>query len=277
MTVVAIVLNWNRPEETAACCRSLAAQTHGDLRVWVVDNGSTANTAEDLKKACPRATVVRLEDNLGFAGGVNAGIRAAQAAEEFEYAWLVNNDAICEPEALQRMLAVADSDPRIAAVGCAMLEGGAGGKPHRVEAGKKLRPPLYIPRVAKTPGEIDYVCGASLLMRRDALDDVGLLDEGYFFFFEDADWCFRARAKRWRLGVAEGTPVRHAGSATIGALSRLKAAHYRAGYVRFLRIHARHPGPVAALVTGYRLGANALSGRWAAAAGTIEGWKRGWR
>jgi GT2 family glycosyltransferase len=277
MKVAAIVLNWNRPEETVACCQSLAAQTHRDLHTWVVDNGSTANTAEELAAACPQARVVRLEENLGFAGGVNAGIRAAQEAGGFDFAWLVNNDAICEPEALQRMLAVAENDPRIAAVGCAMLEGGVGKNPHRVEAGKKLRPPLYIPRVAKIPVEIDYICGASLLMRREALDEVGPLDDGFFFFFEDADWCFRARAKGWRLGVADEALVHHTGSATIGSMSRLKAAHYRAGHVRFLRIHARHPVLAAVPVTGYRLLAEILRFRWASAAGTFDGWRRGWR
>ena len=114
------------------------------------------------------------------------------------------------------------------------------------------------------------------MLRREALAEVGPLDDGFFFFFEDADWCFRARAQGWRLGVVEGEPVRHAGSATIGGLSRLKAAHYRAGYVRFLRKHARCPVLAAVPVTGGRLGIDLLCGRWAAIAGTIEGWKRGW-
>jgi GT2 family glycosyltransferase len=277
MKVAAIVLNWNRPEETAACCRSLAAQTHRDLGIWVVDNGSTANTAEELAAACPQATVVRLEENLGFAGGVNAGIRAAREAGEFDFAWLVNNDAICDPEALQRMLAVALRDRRTAAVGCEMLENGPAGKPRHVAAGKRLRPPFFIPTEVKVSTEVDYLCGACLLMRREALDEVGPLDDGFFFFFEDADWCFRARAMGWRLGVADEALVHHTGSATIGSMSRLKAAHYRAGHVRFLRIHARHPVLAAVPVTGYRLLAEILRFRWASAAGTFDGWRRGWR
>ena len=276
MKVAAIVLNWNRPEETAACCRSLAGQTHRDLRTWVVDNGSTANTAEELAAAIPKATVIRLDENRGFAGGVNAGLRAALGAGGFDYAWLVNNDAECEPEALQRMLEIAESDGRIGAVGCEMRAGVAGAG-RRVAAGKILRPPLYVPAEAKTSAEVDYLCGASLLARREALEDVGFLDEGFFFFFEDADWCFRAKAKGWRLGVLEGEWVKHAGSGTIGALSRLKAAHYRAGHVRFLRKHARHSALAATLAAGYRLLADALRFRWAAAAGTIDGWKRGWK
>lgn len=276
MKVAAIVLNWNRPEETAACCRSLAEQAHSTLGTWVVDNGSTAHTADDLRAVCPGATVLRMDRNLGFAGGVNAGIRAAQAAGGFDFAWLVNNDAVCEPDALNRMLEAACGDVRVAAVGSAMLEGGGGGPLRRVQAGKKLRPPLYVPMTAGSAEEIDYVCGASLLIRREALEDVGLLDEGYFFFFEDADWCFRARARGWRLAVAEGVPIRHAGSGTIGTMDRLKAAYYRAGHVRFLRTHARFPLAAAAVAAGGRLLASALAGRWAAMAGTIDGWKKGW-
>ena len=276
MKVAAIVLNWNRPAETAACCRSLAAQTHVELGVWAVDNGSDANTKADLERACPEARVIRLEKNLGFAGGVNAGIRAAREAGGFDYAWLVNNDAECEPDALRRMLEIAESDGKIGAVGSEMREGASGGG-RRVAAGKILRPPFYVPAEARTSAEVDYLCGASLLAKREALEDVGLLDEGYFFFFEDADWCYRAKAKGWRLGILEGEWVRHAGSGTIGALSRLKAAHYRAGHVRFLRKHARHPLAAASLAAGYRLCADLARGRWAAAAGTIDGWRRGWK
>ena len=277
LPVAAVVLNWNGLEKTAACCRSLAEQAHPHLRIWVVDNGSTANTLYDLQRACPQATVIRLEKNLGFAGGVNVGIHAARAGGGFDFVWLLNNDAVCEPDALARMLAVADRDTRIAAVGCTMQEGGGDTPPRRVHAGKRLRPPFFIPEAARRAAEIDYLCGACLLIRHEALEEVGLLDEGYFFFFEDADWCFRARRYGWTLGVATGDLVRHAGSGTIGSMDRLKASHYRAGHVRFLRIHARHPVLAAVPVTGYRLLADLLRFRWASAAGTIDGWRRGWR
>jgi GT2 family glycosyltransferase len=243
---------------------------------WVVDNGSTANTAEELAAACPQATVVRLEENLGFAGGVNAGIRAAQEAGGFDFAWLVNNDAICEPEALQRMLAVAE---RSAHRGVGLRDARKRGRRKARTASRRERNSV---RRSTFPGwrkrfraKSTIICGACLLMRREALDEVGPLDDGFFFFFEDADWCFRARAMGWRLGVADEALVHHTGSATIGAMSRLKAAHYRAGHVRFLRIHARHPGLAAALVTAYRLLAEILRFRWASAAGTIDGWRRG--
>lgn len=276
MNVAAIVLNWNRPQETAACCRSLAAQSHRAIRLFVVDNGSTANTADDLQRACPSASILRLAENRGFAGGVNAGIRAAQAETAVDFFWLVNNDAVCEPDALRLMLEVAQRDEQIAAVGCEMIEG-IEGETRRVAAGKRMRPPFFIPVAATTATDLDYICGASLLLRAKALEDVGLLNEDYFFFFEDADWSFRAKAKGWKIAVAPGELVRHIGSATIGTLSRLKAAHYRAGYIRFLRDHARYPRMAATLVTGYRLLLDGLLGHWHAVAGTIDGWKRGWK
>ncbi|MCZ7592850.1 MAG: glycosyltransferase family 2 protein [Kiritimatiellae bacterium] len=276
MNVAAIVLNWNRPQETAACCQALAAQSHRDLHIWVIDNGSTANTADDLRRTCPNAIVIRLDENRGFAGGVNVGIRAAQSKEHMDFYWLVNNDALCEPETLERMLEVAQRDPQIAAIGCETIEG-AEGNTKRVAAGKRLRPPFYIPLEAKTADKVDYICGASLLIRSEALEDVGLLNENYFFLFEDADWAFRAKHKGWKIAVAEGDLVRHTGSATVGTLSRLQAAHYRASYIRFLRDHARCPRLAATLVTGYRLLIYALSGHWQAFAGTLDGWKRGWR
>lgn len=274
--VAAIVLNWNRLEETAACCQSVRAQTHQELSLWVVDNGSDEHTSDELHRACPQATIVALPRNVGFAAGVNAGIGAARDNGDVDFIWLLNNDAVCRPETLARMLAVADGDHRIAAVGCSMLEGGEDTSPRLVQAGKRLRPPFFIPVTAQRETEIDYLCGACLLIRREALEAVGLLDEGFFFFFEDADWCFRARRQGWTLGVASGDLVRHAGSGTIGAMNRLKTAHYRAGYVRFLRKYARHPCWVATSVTGVRLLIDLLCGRRESVAGTLDGWQRGW-
>ncbi len=274
--VLAIILNWNGAEFTRDCCATLALQTHRDLEVLVVDNGSTANTVDALREMCPGAEVIGTGVNLGFAGGVNAGIKSIGDLNRYDAIWLLNNDVLCDPDALERLLAKALSDPRVGAVGCALREGTeeTGGE-RIVQAGKRLQPPFYVPTPVSSPEEIDYLCGASLVIVRKALDDVGLLDEAFYFFFEDADWCFRAKAKGWILGVADGIPIRHVGGGTISRNSRNRAMYYRAGYVRFLRRQARHPLLYSVLITLYRLILDLLQLNFSAARGTMDGFIKG--
>lgn len=275
--VLAIILNWNGAEFTRDCCASLAMQTHRDLDVLVVDNGSTANTVEALRAMCPGAEVIGTGANLGFAGGVNAGIRSAGDLNRYDYVWLLNNDTLCDPDALERLLAKAVSDPRVGAVGCAMREGTVetGGE-HIVQAGKRLQPPFYVPAAVASSDEIDYLCGASLLIASPVLDDVGLFDEAFYFFFEDADWSFRAKAKGWTLGVAEGVPLRHCGGGTISRNSYNRAMYYRAGHVRFLRRYAKHPLLISALIALYRLLVDLGQFNISAVRGNVAGLVQGW-
>ena len=112
-SVLVLVVNWNGADMTRDCCASLAAQTHRNLHVRVVDNGSTRDTVEALRAACPGAEVVGTGRNLGFAGGVNAGLRAGEGAAPFDYVWLLNNDTVCDPDALGRLLSAAEADRRL--------------------------------------------------------------------------------------------------------------------------------------------------------------------
>lgn len=276
-SVLAVILNWNGADFTRDCCASLAVQTHKNLHVLVVDNGSTTNTVDDLRTLCPNADVIGTGRNLGFAGGVNAGLKAVAGLEKYDYLWLLNNDTLCDPDALERLVAKADSDMKLAAVGCAMREGSAEeGTERMVQAGKRLRGPFYIPAEADGPAGIDYVCGACVLIRKEALADVGLLDEDFFFFFEDADWSFRAKEKGWKLGFSEGVPIRHMGGGTIRKASYKRALYYRAGHVMFLRKHARHPLCASLVVMSYRLAADLLRLNFTSVRGTIAGFRKGW-
>ncbi len=275
--VAVIVPHWNRLDDTTACYRCLMQLDHAKVDVYIVDNGSTVHTPEALASACPAARIVRLETNRGFAGGVNAGIRRALETDAPDFIWLVNNDTTCEPDVLTRMVRTAATGERIGLVGCELLEGAGRSPLRRVAAGKRMAPPLYIPWTVDAGQRVDYLSGASLLIRRAVLEEIGLLDEGYFFFFEDADYCRRARQAGWSLAVAPDAVMRHWGSATIGTLSEDQALYYRAGHVRFLRKTLTHPFAPALLCAGWRLLNDTLRGRPAAARGNLRGWRKGWR
>ncbi len=270
-----VVLNWNRLAMTASCCRALEALDHPAFQTVVVDSGSSMNNRDDLCEVCPEALVVRLNENRGFAGGVNAGIRAAFEAGRPDYIWLVNNDILCEPGSLSRLLATAAQSAGIGLVGNPMEEG-AIGQTRWVPAGKTLRPPFYVP-LEVCPGERpDYLCGASLLIRRELIEQIGLLDEQFFFFFEDADYSRRALQAGWRLAVCPDAGMTHTGSATIGGMSEMLSEAYRAGHVRYVRKHVRHPVVSASLCFASRLWVDAVAGRGASLRGNWRGWRRGW-
>ncbi|MDD5705952.1 MAG: glycosyltransferase family 2 protein [Kiritimatiellae bacterium] len=275
--VAVVVPHYERLTDTVACCASLAAQTYGPTVILVVDNGSRGHSVADLAAACPVARVIRLETNRGFAGGVNAGLRAGLADPGVAYAWLLNNDTVCAPDALARLVACAQTDERIGMVGCQLREGRDEATRRLVPAGKNLMWPWGIPVHARSERLPDYLCGASLLVRRALLDDIGLLDEGYYFFFEDADFSLRARRSGWKLAVARGASVVHAGSATIRELTEMQARCYRAGHVRFLRKFSRRPLFAAAPPFLARLLLDACRGHWTSVRGACVGWREGWR
>ncbi len=275
--VAVVIPHLDRLQDTAECCRSLAAQTHAPALVVVVDNDSQAHAEHELAAACPFARILRLERNRGFSGGVNAGIRMALVSPEIEYIWVLNNDTVCPPDALGQLLATAEADPRIGVVGSPLLEGHSEADRRIVPAGKILKGPWAIPVWATDGTPPDYLSGASLLIRRRLLEEIGLFDEGFFFFFEDADLSIRATQQGWRLAIAADILLEHRGSSTIRRMGRMQARSYRAGHVRYLRKHARHPFWAALPPFLFRLAAEALRLRFDAVLGNGQGWRDGWQ
>ena len=174
-------------------------------------------------------------------------------------------------------MAAARRDGRIGAVGAVVKEAAP---PHGVQiwGGGWVCTWLGVPWLCrKAGGRWNYLCGCSLFLRRKALEDVGLLDEGFFFYFEDADLCFRLRRRGWRLVVAETAHVYHKAGVSVGQKSALSAHHYRVSLIRFMRKYAPWACVGMALATVARL-VLATAGREAEVVrGTLSGWQEGWR
>jgi GT2 family glycosyltransferase len=258
-----ILLNWNGWRDTAQCISSLGRMQSADARIVVVDNGSTDNSVERLKALHPEIGIVETGRNLGFAAGCNVGIRQAVSLGA-DYIWLLNNDTIVSPEALYALIAKAESDARLGAVGSAVY---AMDKPHQLQAWGGGYVNFWLGRsrhfVQSVPDEkIDFLTGASLFLRRSALLALGLLDEGFFMYWEDADYCFRLRKEGWKLGVAGESKIWHRGSASVGKASSRLDAYFNTSAARFFRKHA--PMPRLSLWSGVtlRLTKRALLGDW---------------
>ena len=217
--VTIIVLNWNRRDDTLACLESLGAATLGGARILVVDNGSRDGSAAAVRERHPGVAVVALEENRGFAGGNNAGIRAA-LADGARAVLLLNNDTRVAPDFLGWLLHVLNTKPRSAAVSGSILRSDV---PEILEHaylhvyfGHGL---IRRHGVNALPGdgfdtlrEVEVGIGCCMLMHADALRDVGLLDEAYFAYHEDVDWCFRARRLGYEIYFQPLSRVWHTGS-----------------------------------------------------------------
>jgi GT2 family glycosyltransferase len=208
-----VVLDFGRPEDARRAAAS-ARDPGLEARVLIVENGSSAASA---------AGHLRLPANLGFAGGMNAGM-ARLAEEGCDRILLLNSDAVLDPGCL-RALAAALDDPSLAAVGPVILresDGRIESRGVRVDLGRgRVRLEGHGQAATDLSGVVaaEALSGAAMMISRAALERVGPLDEDYFFSFEEIDWCVRARKAGFGLGVVLHARARHAGSQTIGRSS----------------------------------------------------------
>jgi N-acetylglucosaminyl-diphospho-decaprenol L-rhamnosyltransferase len=234
MTLLIVIVNYRTADLTLDCLQSLQTEisTVSGVRVVVTDNDSGDDSAARLESAVRArgwdnwATVQPLERNGGFAAGNNAAIRPAlEAAVPPRYVLLLNPDTIVRPGALQALVAFMEGHPEIGISG-GRLEN-PDGTPHRsafrfpsvlgeLERGLCFGPASRVlarwvvaPEVPAGPGPADWVSGACLMVRRAVFDAIGLLDDGYFMYFEEVDFCHRARRAGWPCWYVPAARVVH--------------------------------------------------------------------
>ncbi len=258
--ITVIVLNWNGAEETVACLDALARLQGVTPNIIVCDNHSSDDSFVKIKRqlavmsasnaiyrhdllepggslpgevaesGCRYLGLVQTHANLGFAGGVNIGLRLALQDPSMQFAWVLNNDTRVAPGALQALVDTLSTQPNIGLCGSTLLYLD---DPQRIQAVGGLYNPwlgttrhllgqaVYSPERCSTINtqQINYVVGASMFFRRDLLERVGLLSEDYFLYFEELDWAMRMQqvAPEYQLGYAPRSLVYHKEGATAGA------------------------------------------------------------
>lgn len=244
--VCAVVVNWNGWRDTVVCLESLFALGGTPMRVVVCDNASTDGSAPELERylrgrmphwrleeagaadPAPREGVVsvhllRLSRNLGYAGGINAGIEWARERWTPCGFWLLNNDVQAQAGALQALVAAHASVPHAGLCGSVLLEWD---EPQRVQGvGGIYRRWLGVGwHDKRLPADgsavslaLDYPIGASMYVATDYLDKVGLMEPGYFLYCEEMDWAERGRRHGYRPLVALGSRLRHKEGASTGS------------------------------------------------------------
>jgi GT2 family glycosyltransferase len=247
-----VIVNYRTAELAIDCLRALSTQV-ADLRggrVVVVDNDSGDGSVEKLTAAIERegwsswAGVMPLDRNGGFAFGNNAGIRAALAyPDHVDYVMLLNPDTVAREGAIKALVGFMDGHSRAGVAG-SLLENKNGGvecSAHRFHTPLSeledsarlglLRRLLHRYVASHRPGteahQCDWVSGASLIVRREVLEQVGLMDDGYFLYFEEVDYCWRAKRAGWEVWYVPQSRVMHLEGAATGIRT---AAKRRASY-----------------------------------------------
>ncbi|HEY3230904.1 MAG TPA: glycosyltransferase family 2 protein, partial [Roseiflexaceae bacterium] len=197
-----VLVSWNTRELLLGCLAALPAAVGGLCAdVWVVDNGSTDGSVEAVRSGHPDAHIIQNERNVGFAAANNQAIVASAG----RYVLLLNSDTIALPGSIERLVRFADARPAMGVVGAMLLNPDGSFQASFADfpslhsellsatgLGARLFGhwyPNYGPRRSQRARRVDYIQGACMLARRAAIEQAGLLDEQYFMYSEETDWC----------------------------------------------------------------------------------------
>lgn|GEM_PF-587552 len=199
---------------------------------WIVDNASRDGSVEAINSQFPEVKVICNARNAGFTEANNQAIRECTG----EYVFCLNPDTICKEGAVDRLVEYLDEHPTVGIVGSKLLnsDGTLQSSCRNFMTTRRLILQHLLPWNKISPklaGKIslmywnhsftrpvDWVLGASLMIRRECLDQIGLKDESYFIFHEDSDWCFQAKKAGWKVVFVHDAEIIHHGSSTVGKL-----------------------------------------------------------
>ena len=225
MDLSIIILNYKASKLVRQCLKTIGlCRPQIDHEVIVVDNCSQDGCEVEVRKTMPSAKFIGNDRNLGFAAGNNIGMREAKG----RYWLLLNPDITVKPGAIEAMVKFMDNNPDVGICGPRLVRGNGTADEScyrypspwtplcrrtrlgQTEFGKKeLDRYLMVDYDRKTPRDVDWILGAAMMVRQEAIDEVGKLDERYFLYFEDADWCRSFRQAGWRVSYFSGAEMVH--------------------------------------------------------------------
>ena len=266
MKLLVVITNYRVTDLTIDCLRSIAGEieTVPDTHVGVCENGTGGDSAERILRAIADngwsswCALTAVEPNVGFTGGNNLILRhALQSADPPQYALLLNADTIVRSNAFKELIEFMDQHPNVGIAGSRMEN--PDGTPQRSAfrfpsplsefegiirlglASRLLERWAVAPPVSDKPCETDWLSGACIIIRREVFRDIGLLDEGYFTYFEDVDFCFNARKAGWPIWYVPSSRVVHlvgrSTGITVRKPKRLPSYSFEARRRYFLKNH----------------------------------------
>lgn len=214
--ILIVLLNWNGKKDTLECLESLQKVNYPHFLTVVVDNGSHDNSVSAIRSSFPNIPIFETNENLGFAGGNNVAISWG-LKKDFDWILLLNNDTIVDPSFLQEFMNAAKKEPNAKILGA---------KIYRYSDPKRIDHlgGFWNPKIGEfesfaygkiDEGEfdamekVDYVCGAALLMHRSVPEKIGTLEKNFFLFWEETDFCARARRLNFEVWTAPRAKIWH--------------------------------------------------------------------
>lgn len=218
--VTIIILNWNGKEDTKECLESLKNVTYPNYEILLVDNGSSDSSVEFFKGLYPQIELIENKDNLGFAEGNNVALKKV-VAEGGNYCLLLNNDTIVDPNFLLELVNAAENNQEIGIVGPTVFDfknrekiQSAGG---RIYWNRGFAPHFTDEddiKLINRIREVDYIMGCALLIKCEVIKNIGLLNKNYFAYWEETDWCVRAKKAGYRIVHVPSARIWHKGGST---------------------------------------------------------------
>jgi hypothetical protein len=228
LPVSVIIVSFNTKDLTHRALQALYNSNKLPEQIILVDNNSQDGSGEMLRSEFPEVLLIESKENLGFAKGNNLGIKTFASQP---YIWLLNSDTETGKNSLEQLVDYMENHPRVGALGPQMiypnkeLQSVGGFFPSISNVlyyflpfvyflpkswRKKLKSMAIFPQLIPENGlELDYVTGAAVLLRREVLDQVGLMPENYFMYFEETDMCWRMKKNGWEIKVINTDPVMH--------------------------------------------------------------------
>ena len=268
MDVSIIIVNWNTKKLLLDCIRSIHETVKNiSFEIWLVDNASTDGSVEAVKQNYPDVKIIQNKKNLGFAAANNIVLERMCG----QYALLLNTDTILTNGAVEDLCDFMEKN-QDAGMACGQLLNQDGSKQNSIanfpgilsllcnESLLQILFPKKFPgkrREYKKPVEVDSCIGACLMVRKKAMDEVGLLDKRYFFFFEETDWAYRMKQAGWKIYFVPSARIFHIQGQTVGHNVASRIMFYRSRYIYFKKCHS-HSYLLIRLIIFVRLLINAI-------------------
>jgi len=247
ISVVVVTLN---TKKLLLDCLASVFETIKEIsfEVWVVDNNSTDGTLEAIRERYPAVNIIENKENLGFAAANNQAFRQMNG----RYALLLNTDTVLTSGAVKELYDFMEANPE-AGMACGQLLNQDGAKQNSIanlptlptlfcnEIVLRILMPKRFPskrREYVSPLKVDSCIGACLIVRKEAMDDIGFFDERYFFFLEETDWAYRMKVGGWGVYFVPTARIFHGQGKTVGSGLNSRIMFYRSRYVFLKKWHA---------------------------------------
>ena len=268
MDLSVVIVNWNTEDLLRDCLRSLFAGL-GDIaaEVLVVDNDSADGSVAMVRREFPGVTLIETGRNLGFAGGNNVALRRAVG----RHVLLLNTDTLVHGDVIPRSVAWLDAHPEVGVMGPRVLNADGTVQPSCSafpSLGHLALQTLGLTRLRRFDGyrmtgwdraeerRVEVISGAAMFVRAKAMEQVGLLDEAFFFYGEETDWCRRFAAAGWQLVFVPIPEITHFGGGAVRRLNHRRDVMMTEGVTR---LHRKHGGLAAGLACFAILSAHNVS------------------